>query len=131
MLNNIFNKNFKNSKKIIYSLIEIYGINIYQSKKICKYIGINPTINIKKIKNYHLNKLKIFIKKNMIIDHFLKKKKKNYLNYLLEIKNLKGIRNYFGLPNRGQRTHSNSKTIKRLNKKNNNNKNYDKKKKNK
>jgi len=76
----ILNKNLINSKKIIYSLIKIYGINNYKSTKICKYVGINPKIKTSKIKNYHKNRLKNYIKKNIIIEYFLKDiKKKGFI----------------------------------------------------
>jgi small subunit ribosomal protein S13 len=109
----IFNKKLINSKKIIYSLINLYGINIFQSKKICKYVGINQNIKTINLKIYHTNRLKNYIKKNIIIEHFLKEKEKKNKNFLLEIKNIRGIRQHFGLPIRGQRTHSNAKTSKK------------------
>lgn len=123
----IVNKNIEKEKKVVYALIKLYGINIFQSKKICKYIGINPKIKTIKLKNYHTNRLKNYIKKNYIIEHFLKEYKKDKIKNLIEIKNIRGIRQHFGLPVRGQRTHSNAKTIKKLSK--NIKQNYEKKKK--
>lgn len=128
MMLRILNKKISKSKKILYSLIEIYGINIFQSKNICKNVGINPKIKTNKLKNYQLNRLKNFIKNNIIIDYFLKERKKKYINKLLESKNIRGIRQHFGLPARGQRTHSNAKTIKKFRYKNIKDK-YDNKKK--
>lgn len=110
----IFNKKLIDSKKILFSLTKLYGINIFQSKKICKYVGINPNIKIINLKIYHINRLKFFIKKNIVIEHFLKKKKKKIKNLLLECKNIRGIRQYLGFPVRGQRTHSNAKTSKKF-----------------
>lgn len=113
----IFNKTIPENTSIVYALTILYGINIYQSKKICKKIGINPQITVNKLKNNHVNRLINYINKNLKIEQFLKKDKKDKINNLLEIKNNRGIRLSQGLPVRGQRTHTNAKTAKILKKK--------------
>lgn len=109
----IFNKTISNSKSILYSLTTLYGINEYQSKKICKNVGINPQITVNKLKNYQVNRLISYINKNLKIEQVLKQSKKTKLNELLEIKSIRGIRQSAGLPVRGQRTHTNAKTAKK------------------
>jgi small subunit ribosomal protein S13 len=113
----IFNKTISNSKSILYSLTVLYGINEYQSKKICKNVGINPQITVNKLKNYQVNRLINYINKNLKIEQVLKQSKKNRLNELLEIKSNRGIRRNLGLPVRGQRTHTNAKTVRKFRKK--------------
>lgn len=113
----IFNKVISNSKKIEFSLNVLYGINNYQSKKICKVLGINPKINITKIKKNQLNNLLNYLNKNIKIEYFLKKKKNENFSKLLEIKLVRALRYNQGLPVRGQRTHTNAQTVKRLKKK--------------
>ena len=110
----IFNKTIPENTSIVYALTILYGINIYQSKKICKNIGINPQITVNKLKNNHVNRLINYINKNLKIEQFLKKDKKDKINDLLEIKSNRGIRLSQGLPVRGQRTHTNAKTSKKL-----------------
>ncbi|RLN96719.1 hypothetical protein BBJ28_00006883 [Nothophytophthora sp. Chile5] len=112
----IFNKTISDSKSILYSLTVLYGINEYQSKKICKNIGINPQITLNKLKNNHVNRLINYINKHLKVEQFLKELKKEKLNELLEIKSNRGIRQSLGLPVRGQRTHTNAKTSKKLKK---------------
>nr|WGU20082.1 ribosomal protein S13 [Phytophthora sp. ML-2023a] len=112
----IFNKTISDSKSILYSLTILYGINEYQSKKICKNIGINPQITLNKLKNNHVNRLINYINKNLKVEQFLKKLKTEKLNELVEIKSNRGIRQSQGLPVRGQRTHTNAKTSKKLKK---------------
>ena len=109
----IFNKTISDSNSILYALTILYGINRYQSKKICKNIGINPQITINKLKNNHVNRLIKYINKNIKIEQLLKKEKKDRLNELLEIKINRGIRQSQGLPVRGQRTHTNAKTVRK------------------
>lgn len=112
----IFNKTISNSKSILYSLTTLYGINEYQSKKICKNVGINPQITVNKLKNYQVNRLINYINKNLKIEQVLRQLKKTKLNELLEIKSVRGIRQNIGLPVRGQRTHTNAKTAKKFKK---------------
>lgn len=112
----IFNKTIPENTSIVYSLTTLYGINIYQSKKICKNIGINPQITVNKLKNNHVNRLINYINKNLKIEQFLKKEKKDKISFLLETKNNRGIRLSQGLPVRGQRTHTNAKTSKKIQK---------------
>ena len=112
----IFNKTISDSKSILYSLTVLYGINEFQSKKICKNIGINPQITLNKLKNNHVNRLINYINKNLKIEQLLKKEKTERLRELVEIKSNRGIRQNQGLPVRGQRTHTNAKTPKKLKK---------------
>ena len=127
----IFNKVIPSSKKIEFSLKVIYGINNYQSQKICKIFGINPKINIIKIKKNQLNNLINYLNKNKKVEYFLKKEKKENFLKLLDIKLIRSLRYNQGLPVRGQRTHTNAQTVKRLKKKlKKNKKNKKKKKKN-
>lgn len=110
----IFNKAISNSKTILYSLTFLYGINKHQSKKICYNIGVNPKTTISKLKKNQLNSLIQYINKNIKIEQILKKIKKDQFNELLNIKINRGIRHNLGLPVRGQRTHTNAKTAKKL-----------------
>ena len=112
----IFNKTISDSKSILHSLTILYGINEFQSNKICKNIGINPKITLNKLKNNHVNRLITYINKNLKVEQILKKCKNDRLNELLEIKSNRGIRQNMGLPVRGQRTHTNAKTVKKLKK---------------
>ena len=110
----IFDKAISNSNSILYSLTILYGINKFQSKRICKNIGINPKTTINKLKKNQLNRLINYINKNIKIEQLLKKIKKDNFNNLLNIKTNRGIRHNLGLPVRGQRTHTNAKTSKKL-----------------
>ena len=112
----IFNKTISDSKSILYSLTVLYGINEFQSKKICKNIGVNPQITLNKLKNNHVNRLINYINKNLKVEQLLKKVKIERLNELVEIKSNRGIRQNQGLPVRGQRTRTNAKTSKKIKK---------------
>lgn len=111
----IFNKPISRTKNIIYSLTKLYGINKYQSTKICRDLGLNPFIVIDTLKKIQLKAILKKLNKKMKIEEKLKLKKKNHFEDLLSIKLTRAVRQTKGLPVRGQRTHTNAKTIKRLN----------------
>lgn len=110
----IFNKTISDTNSILHALTILYGINKYQSKKICKTIGINPKITFTQLKKNHVNRLISYINQNNKIESLLKKEKKDILKNLLDIKNIRGIRRSQGLPVRGQRTHTNAKTVRKF-----------------
>jgi small subunit ribosomal protein S13 len=111
----IFNKPIPRTKNIIYSLTKLFGINKYQSTKICRDLGLNPLIVIDNLKTIQLNEILTKLNKKMKIEEKLKLKKKNHFDELLTIKLTRAVRQTNGLPVRGQRTHTNAKTTKRLN----------------
>lgn len=104
----------KNKNKTFYSsLINIHGINIYILKKLELLNGFNKNIKINNLNLLDLN----YIKEQIIFYFDLEKNKilKN-INKYKKIKNYRGMRHILKLPVRGQRTHTNGKTIKRYSK---------------
>jgi ribosomal protein S13 len=78
----IFNKTSPRTKNIIYSLTKLFGINKYQSTKICRDLGLNPFIVIDNLKTIQLNEILTKLNKKMKIEEKLKLKKKIILmNY--------------------------------------------------
>ena len=104
------------NKKIKTEFLNIYGFNFYTINKLCKYLGLNPVSNVKELTVKHFSIINNWVSKNNILVNddikklFLDAKKK-----LILIKCYKGFRHEEGLPVRGQRTRTNSKTQKRLN----------------
>lgn len=107
-LTDFYNKNKKNS---VYSSLKIiYGVNFSVMKKILAINGLNVNYKIGDLDINFLSK----IKNQLIFFYDLEKNKiiKN-VNKLKKIKNYKGMRHILKLPVRGQRTHTNSKTIRK------------------
>jgi ribosomal protein S13 len=61
------------------------------------------------------NKIVLYIENNIIIGDDLKQGLIQTKENQIRIKSYKGIRTKFRLPRRGQRTHTNAKTVKRSN----------------
>lgn len=112
----IYNKAIPQSKNILHSLSILYGIDEYQSKQICREIGINPHTNINKLHTKQVNKLVDYISKNLEVENKKRLSNRDSLTNLLNIKHTRGIRFRLGLPVRGQRTHTNAKTVRKYRK---------------
>lgn len=110
----IFETEILKNKSLQFSLQKIYGIGKKQSSLLCKQLGFS-----KNFKTSDLSKDQIFrlIKRiensNLILTSELKKLQISLFRNSVEIKSYKGLRRLKGLPVRGQRTHTNSKTSKR------------------
>lgn len=108
-----------NRKKIYIALTKIYGIGYSRSLKILNTLKINPYTKVKELKHYHIIKLiKFFSKRYFVLQGDLQYSLAKSINYLIRIKTYRGLRIQRGLPVRGQRTRTNSRTIRKLFKKN-------------
>lgn len=110
-----------------------YGIGSTQSWAICNLFGISPLIKKNSLTRYERTKLWNYLKKrNKIIENpqstksnldklirlpigdNLKLIQKNHRLHLAQINCYRGFRFKRGLPIRGQRTHTNAKTSRRI-----------------
>jgi len=99
------------NKRIEIALTYIYGVGNTLSNEILKATGINPDTRTDKLDNEQVNSLREIIEKNHKVEGELRR------DILLNIKRLKEINSYRGtrhsknLPARGQRTKTNSRTV--------------------
>lgn len=102
---------FLENKAICFSLIQVYGINKFQSFLICKKLGLSYNCTLSVLTSDQIIELIKFIENlNLLLNHNLKKSQILLATKLIEIKTNKGLRKLRGLPIRGQRTHTNAKT---------------------
>ncbi len=102
--------NIPENKKIIASLAYIYGIGRPLASKIVKHVKIDSSKKAKELTNEELTRLKDFVEKNYKIEGDLKRVIQGNIKRLKEISAYKGYRHARGLPVRGQRTRTNSRT---------------------
>jgi len=98
-------------KRIEVALTYIYGIGRNTSKKILTQLNINPDTRAKDISNDEENKIRDYIKDNFKIEGDLKREVLGNIKRLKEIKSYRGNRHDKRLPVRGQRTKTNSRTV--------------------
>jgi small subunit ribosomal protein S13 len=98
------------NKKIIVSLAYIYGIGQSLAGKIISNLKIDASKKISELTEEEANKLRDFIEKNYKIEGELKREIQSNIKRLKEIGSYRGSRHSRGLPVRGQRTKTNSRT---------------------
>lgn len=103
--------NIPDNKRIEVALTYIYGIGPYLSKKVLKETGVDPDKRAKDLTADEVNKLKTWIENNAKIEGALRQEIRQNINRLKEIGCYRGIRHIKKLPVRGQRTKTNSRTV--------------------
>ena len=104
--------NIPDKKRIEIALTYVYGIGKSSSRKILKEIGIDFDTKTDKLSEEQISKLREAVEgKNLKIEGDLRRDKMMNIKRLKEIGSYKGSRHAKGLPVRGQKTKTNSRTI--------------------
>jgi len=99
------------NKRIEIALGYLYGIGRSQANKILAATKINPDTRTSALTDDEVNKLREFIEKNYKVEGDLKRDIFSNIKRLKEIGAYRGARHARGLPSRGQRTKTNSRTV--------------------
>lgn len=111
----ILNTFLKQEKKVCRGVQEIKGCGKKRAGKICNRLGITKNGKIKHLLPKLVEKLTSFITENYQTGWEGDQRVKKNIQRLVQISSYRGFRHIEGLPTRGQRTHGNSKTARRLN----------------
>jgi len=103
--------NIPDQKRIEASLTYIYGIGPTAAAQILKTAGINPDKRTKDLQPQDVNALKQAIEKRYKVEGELRQIIKQNINRLKDIKAYRGTRHVKRLPARGQRTKTNSRSV--------------------
>lgn len=107
--------NLNNKKKVSLALCDIYGIGPFQAKQICIQLGICENLRIKQLTSFQVEQLTQLITQEYNIGIDLRRVVQQNIQRLVKIASYRGFRHTEGLPVRGQRTHGNSRTVRKLN----------------
>ena len=110
----ILNTNLKKKKPVTKALTDIFGLGKKLSKQICDQLGISSKLKIKQLTNIQLELLTQLINQNYKISSELKRNNKKNIERLIRIASYRGFRHSQGLPVRGQKTHGNAQTCRKL-----------------
>jgi small subunit ribosomal protein S13 len=99
-----------NEKRLEIGLTCLYGIGISTARKILKQVGIDYSKKAKELTLDEENKIRAIIER-MKIEGNLKREISANIKRLKDIKTYRGIRHIKRLPVRGQRTKTNSRTV--------------------
>ena len=103
--------NIPDDKRIEVSLTYIYGIGQSTATKILKELEIDSLKRTKDLSEEEQNKIRTHIEKRIKVEGELKHSIRDNVKRLKEVGCYRGTRHQKGLPVRGQRTKTNTRTV--------------------
>lgn len=103
--------NIPDQKPILIALTYIYGIGMPSARKILAEAGVSFQKRAKDLTQEEINALKEIIEKKYLIEGGLRREIIMNIKRLKDIGSWRGLRHLKGLPVRGQRTRTNTRTI--------------------
>jgi small subunit ribosomal protein S13 len=100
------------NKKAKIALTYIYGIGHSLAKEICEKAGVEADARINELSNEDITKLRRIIDDDYTVEGRLRTEHSLNVKRLMDIGCYRGLRHRKGLPVRGQRTRTNSRTRK-------------------
>ena len=101
--------------KVLYIALQyIYGIGDFIAKKICKDLGFDKTLQVRELSGEDIIRIREYIDTYVVVEGELRRNKALAIKRLQEISCFRGVRHRLKLPCRGQRTHTNAKTRKKV-----------------
>jgi small subunit ribosomal protein S13 len=111
----LLNNNINGEKPVRVALTIIFGVGRKSCSEICDSLGISPNIRINHLSTSQLDLLSTTIEENYSIGLDLASVIKQDRERYKTLSSYRGIRHVAGLPCRGQRTHTNGKTARVMN----------------
>ncbi len=102
--------NIPDNKKIEYALPYIYGIGLPAARSIVRQARIAPDTRAKDLTPQEQNRIREIIERDYKIEGELRRDIMANIKRLRELHTFRGMRHIRGLPVRGQRTKTNSRT---------------------
>lgn len=100
-----------NEKRVEIGLTYILGIGRSLANTILNKAKVSPEIRVKDLTEDQANELRNIIEKQYTVEGELRREVMSNIKRLKEIKTYRGIRHSKNLPVRGQRTKTNSRTV--------------------
>lgn len=107
----IFGVNIPDEKTVGISLMYIYGIGPAVVKKVLAETKIDPRKKTKELTAEEVNKIQSTVEKSFRVEGELRQYVKQNVQRLKDLKTYRGSRHVRRLPVRGQRTKTNSRTV--------------------
>jgi small subunit ribosomal protein S13 len=100
------------NKRLEISLMYLYGIGRRLSNEIIAKLGLDPNMRANKLTQDDIARLNGLLQSSYIVEGDLRRQVQNNIKRLITIHSYRGMRHRLGLPVRGQRTRTNSRTRK-------------------
>ena len=112
----ILNNNFKDSHKIRMALQGIFGIGSFLSNQICDQLGFSQQLKVQHLTSLQIDQLIRIVNQYYFTGSELKRIIGQDIKRLTQIGCYRGFRHILFLPVRGQRTKTNSRSVRSKNK---------------
>lgn len=103
--------NIPDNKRTVISLTYLYGVGRTLSEKILASTKIDGNKRAKDLTSEEVNKIQGYLEKNVKVEGELRQIIKQNINLMKELQTYRGMRHSRKLPVRGQRTKTNSRTV--------------------
>lgn len=103
--------NIPDNKRVEISLTYIYGVGKNTASKILSELEIDKNKRVKDLTEEEQNSIRSYIEKKIKVEGDLKLEKRDNVKRLKEVGCYRGTRHQKGLPVRGQRTKTNTRTV--------------------
>lgn len=100
------------NKRLEISLTYIYGIGLHRSQEIIERLGLDPDMRAHKLTQDDIARINTLLQDHYVVEGDLRRQVQNNIKRLVSIHSYRGMRHRVGLPVRGQRTRTNSRTRK-------------------
>lgn len=100
------------NKRLEISLTYLYGIGRRLSNEIISKLGLDPDIRAHKLTQDDIARINNLLQAEYTVEGDLRRQVQNNIKRLISIHSYRGLRHRTGLPVRGQRTRTNSRTRK-------------------
>lgn len=99
------------NKQVLIALTYVFGIGLTSSRNILTKAGIDESTRVKDLTRDQEDAIRSIIEKEMTTEGNLRREISANIKRLKDIKSYRGIRHLKHLPVRGQRTKTNSRTV--------------------
>jgi small subunit ribosomal protein S13 len=99
-------------KRLEISLTYIYGVGRKLSTEIIAKLGLDPNMKAHNLTEEDIARINATLQSEYAVEGDLRRQVQNNIKRLISIHSYRGMRHRLGLPVRGQRTRSNSRTRK-------------------
>ena len=99
-------------KHVSVALTYIYGVGKTTARKVCEEAGVTPTAKTFDLDEDEVSRLREVIERRYTVEGDLRREVQQSIKMLMDLGCYRGLRHRRGLPVRGQRTHTNSRTRK-------------------
>jgi len=103
--------NLPNEKRLVIALTYIYGIGLATAEKILQNLNMDPNVRVKNLPEADANRLRVVVEKEHVVEGGLRREVFSNIKRLKDIKSYRGTRHAKGLPVRGQKSKTNSRTV--------------------